>query len=245
MMISSYIKAGAILNDSKTIEFATKTADFILENCCNSKDGLFHYFDTKPNVSGLLADNIYFLNCLIDAYFVTQNQKYLEKIKEISEFILKNFYDNKNHGFFDKISKEEDLGALKHSDKQFLENSFSAIVFSRLYFLTKEGKFKEAAENAVLCFAGNYLNFGYFAANYAIAVDMLLNNEIKVDIVGRKEMVNACIGSNNPRVIINFIDKNDKKSNPGYEMEGAYVCRGAICKGPIKDADRLEEELAS
>ena len=49
-------------------------------------------------------------------------------------------------------------------------------------------KYKQAAENTLLYFADSYLNFGYFAAIYAIAVDMLLNGEIKVDIIDKKGM---------------------------------------------------------
>ena len=186
IMISSYIKAGAILNDDKAIKFAIKTANFILENCYDSKNGLYHFFDGKSQINGLLADNIYFLNCMIDAYFITQNKKYLEtvenerfsrEIKEIAEFILKNFYDEKNYGFFDRILKEEDLGTLKHRNKLFLENSFCAVVFLRLYYLIKEDRYKQAAEKALLYFADSYLNFGYFAAVYATAIDMLLNDE--------------------------------------------------------------------
>jgi len=242
IMISSYIKAGAALNDDKTTDFAVKTVDFILENCYDSKNGVFHFYDGKANINGLLCDNIYFLNCLIDAYFMAQNQEYLEKINDLADFVLNNFYDNKNPGFFDRLPKEDDLGTLKHRSKQFLENSFSAIVFLRLYFLTKNGKYRQSAESTLLNFADSYLNFGYFSAMYAVAAGMLLNGEIKVDIVNRKGMVNACISSINPRIVVNFIDKNKKKS-VGYEIEGAYVCKGALCKGPINDNKKLEEEL--
>lgn len=243
MMVSSYIKAGAILNDKKTIELAIKTVDFILENCYDNKNGLFHFFDGKANVNGLLSDNIYFLNCLIDTYFMTQHQKYLKKIKEIAEFILKNFYDGRNYGFFDRMLKGDDFGTLSQRDKQFLENSFCAIVFLRLYFLTKIEKYKEAAEKTLIYFADSYLNFSYFASMYGIAVYMLLNNEIKVDIVDNKEMINTCIAANNNRIVVNFIDKSSNKSS--YEVEGAYICKGTLCKGPIKEINKLEEELVS
>ena len=179
MMISSYIKAGAILNNKKIINFAVKTIDFALEKCYDKNNGLFHYFDGKPHESGLLSGNIYFLNCLIDIYLITKNRKYLQKINEIADFILKNFDDSKNYGFFDRISNKDDLGALKHQNKQFLENCFAAIAFLRLYFALKNGKFKDAAEKIILYFADSYLNYGYFAAIYAIAVDMLLNEEVK------------------------------------------------------------------
>ncbi len=175
MMISSYIKAGAILNRKEAINFAIKTANFILESCYERKAGLFHYFDGKAHQDGLLSDNIYFLNCLIDVYSVAQNKKYLEKANEIAEFILKNFYDNKYYGFFDRILKEEDFGTLKYKEKQFLENCFSSMVFLRLHFITKNESYRNAAEKTLLHFADSYLNYGYFASMYAIAVDMLLN----------------------------------------------------------------------
>lgn len=247
MMISSYIKAGAILNDNKAIEFGIKTSDFILDKFYDSKSGLSHFLDKELNVNGLLADNIYFLNAIIDAYFASQNQMYLKKINEISGFILKNFYDETSSGFFDKVIKEEDLGELKQRDKHFLDNSFSAIVFLRVYFLTKEEKYKEAAKKTLLHFSNSCFNFGYFAAMYAMAVGMLLEDVIKVDIVGRKDMINVCIASNNPRVFVSFIDKhNNKSSNKDMPMaEGAYVCKGALCKGPTTDNNKLEEELAN
>jgi uncharacterized protein YyaL (SSP411 family) len=179
MMVSSYIKTGTILNDNKILEFAIKTADFILENCYDSKNGLPHYFDGKANINGLLSDNIHFLNCLIDVYLATKDQKHKQKVEELADFILKNFYDKKDYGFFDRILKEEDLGILKQRDKQFLENSFCAIVFLRLYFLTKEEVYKEIAENTLLYFADAYLNYGHFAAIYATAVGMLLNSKLE------------------------------------------------------------------
>ena len=244
MMISSFIKAGAILNDEKTINFAIKSVNFILEKCYDKKNGLFHYFDGKPNINGLLSDNIYFLNCLIDAYFAAQNQKYLDKVKEFAEFILKNFYDDKHYGFFDRVQKNKDLGALNQKEKQFLENSFCAVVFLRLYFLAKNDEYKKAAEKTLQYFADSYLNYGYFAAMYAIAVYMLLNCEIKVDIVNRKDMINVCMATNNPRIVVNFIDRKGK-IDIGYESDGAYVCKGTLCKGPINDAEKLKEEIAT
>jgi uncharacterized protein YyaL (SSP411 family) len=167
MTISSYLKVGTLLNNKKTIEFAIKTIDFILKNCYHQKNGLCHFFDGNPNIYGLLSDNIYFLNCLIDISYLNQNQKYLEKIKELAEFIFKNFYDAKNGGFFDRILKEENLGLLKYKQKQFLENCFCSILFLRMYFLTKKEQYKEAAEKTALYFSDSYLNFGYFAALYA------------------------------------------------------------------------------
>ena len=112
---------------------------------------------------------------LIDAYKITKKHGYPEKIKEIADFILKNFYDDENYGFFDRVIKEGDFGRLVRRDRQFLENSFCAVVFLKLYSMTKEENYRQVAENTLLYFLDNYLNYGYFSAMYAIAVDMLLN----------------------------------------------------------------------
>jgi len=181
MMVSSYIKAGAIFGDREAVEFAIKTADFILDNCYKEGDGLFDYFDGKPNVSGLLNDNICFLDCLIDVYSAMPNKKYISAIKEIAEFILKSFHDSKDYGFYDRIQKGEDLGALSRKKKQFLDNSYCAIVFLKAYILTKNPAYKSAAENALANFADKYPDYGCFSAVYGTAAYMLLNEINKAD----------------------------------------------------------------
>lgn len=185
MMVSSYLKAGIILNDENTVNFAIKTAEFILGKCYEKNKGLFHYFDSNSKINGLLSDNIYFLKCLIDVDSAKKDKKYLDKVQEIASFILKKFYDEKNGGFFDRTLKDDDFGTLRYRDRQFLENSLCATVFLRLYFLTKEEMYKQVAENTLLYFANNYLNFGYFAAMYAVAVGMLLNKEIANEPEGK------------------------------------------------------------
>ena len=65
---------------------------------------------------------------------------------------------------------------------------------------------------------------------------------IKIDIVSEKEMLNVCIGSNNPRIVVNFFGKEEIHKS-GYATERAYVSKGPLCKGPISNIDKLEEEL--
>lgn len=175
MMISSYIKAGVALNDKNATDFAVKTADFILKKCYDERDGLFHFYDGNANVNGLLGDNIYFMNCLMDIYNATKEEKYLEKAEEIAKLVVGKFYDGETGGFFDRLPKDEDFGTLKQRTKQFLENSFCSVVFLRLYFLTGDRKYMEAAERTLLHFYGSYPNFGYFSAMYALAAGMLLD----------------------------------------------------------------------
>ncbi|MBI4143596.1 thioredoxin domain-containing protein [Candidatus Woesearchaeota archaeon] len=177
MMISSFVKAGAILNNKNAVDFAVKTADFILKKCYSKEKGMFHFFDGNAHVNGLLSDNIYFLNSLIDIYSATKDGKYLEKATEIAEFIEKNFHDAKAGGFFDRLAKHEDFGALKVASKQFIENSFCAYAFLKLFSLTKEERHREMAENTLLYFSDSYLNYGYFSSLYATAIGILLEND--------------------------------------------------------------------
>ncbi|MBI1935229.1 thioredoxin domain-containing protein [Candidatus Woesearchaeota archaeon] len=176
MMISSYIKAGTILNDKSAVNFAVRTVEFLLRNCYSNRNGLFHYFDRNAKINGLFGDNIYFLNALLDDYTVTQNDWHLERIKETADFLLANFYDETGQGFFDRIVKKDDLGILRQRQKQFLENSFAAMTFLRLYLTLKDQKYNNAAEKTLIYLAESYLNYGYFASMYAIALDIYLTS---------------------------------------------------------------------
>jgi uncharacterized protein len=167
------IRAGTILKDKNLTEFAIKTVNLILQHCYDKEKGLYHYFDGKPHVHGLLIDNIQFLSCLLDAYLLSKDEKYLSSVKDISEFILNKFYDNENHGFFDRIASIDDFGTLKHRDKQFLDNSFCAVVFLKLSEISKDIKYRDIAKNTILFFSDDYAKYSYFSSAYALAVQKL------------------------------------------------------------------------
>ncbi|MBI2130769.1 thioredoxin domain-containing protein [Candidatus Woesearchaeota archaeon] len=173
MMISSYILAYKATGKKELLDFALKSIEFQIGNLYQKERGMFHYFDGKLNENGLLSDNIYFMNALLDAFEAAQNEKYLRLAEELSNFITKNFHDSGNEGFFDRMPRADDAGMLKIRIRNFLENSFAASVFLRLHGITKKEEYRNVAESALLHFGNSFQKYGYFAASYASALSLM------------------------------------------------------------------------
>lgn len=137
---------------------------------CFSENGMCHYFDGKPNVYGLLSDNINFARCLMDAYEKTGDKNYIEKVKQLMDFAVEKFFDA---GFKDRIG--EDVGLLKAENRSVSENSIAAECLVRLAFYTNETRYREFAEKTLAGFAKVYGRFRLHAAGYAIAVERFLD----------------------------------------------------------------------
>ena len=175
MMISAYIHAYKNLRSRELLDFALKSIEFQIKNLYSKNYGMPHYFDGKANGSGLLSDNIYFMNALLDAFEAAGDKKYLEIAEEISFFIIKKLYDSKNGGFFDRIKKENDIGMLNVRIKNFLENSFCAIGYLKLHKAAKKEEYKKIAEDALKHCGNSYLDYGYFSAVYAGALSLFFD----------------------------------------------------------------------
>ncbi len=177
MMISAYIYTYTILKDRELLDFALKSIEFQIKNLYSREKGMFHYFDGKANESGLLSDNIYFMNALLDAFVAAGNKGYLDLAEEISGFIIKNFHDRANGGFYDRAIKEDDIGMLKTRLKNFIENSFCALAYLHLHKLSGNADYKAVAESALKCFGNSYFNYGHFGAGYAGALGNLYHQK--------------------------------------------------------------------
>lgn len=174
MMLSTFFEAYKILKDDYYKEFAKKTIKFLIENSYKENFGMFHYLDGKNKfLSGILADNIYFIKALLDGFETTQENYYLEFAEKLNDFVIKNFFDNKDNVFFDKIETKEDIGFLKIKDKPIIENSIAAENLLRIGKIKNNNEFKKMAENTLLAFSGEYKNLDIHVAIYGLVVEKL------------------------------------------------------------------------
>jgi len=173
MMISTYVYAYEILKDNSYKDFAIKSIKFLLKNNYNEKFGMFHYFDGKNKfLPGILADNIYFINALIEIFEITKDKQYLETIEKLNKFVIDNFMD-KDFCFFDKIANPDDIGFLKLRDKPLIENSIVAINLIKLSKNNKE--YLKMAENILKAFHSEYEKYSINGSVYGLALQEFLD----------------------------------------------------------------------
>ncbi len=250
-MVSSYLSAYNVLGDAHLKEFALKTIEFLLQNCYSANEGVYHFWiNNQKGIGGLLTDNLYFANALIDAYETLGEQKYLEKAKELADFVVKNFFDNEKGGFRDVSGKHEKFGKLAKTERSFLENSFAARFLTRLYYITDNEEYHKKAETVLKLLHTTHDYYGIFAATYALGLDFYLNHAM-VNFIYKKgdekseNLHRELLKVYYPNKIIRMLEVNENKEQIvklGYSAESfpmAFICFGQMCMPPAMNAEKI------
>ena len=253
MMVSAYLLAALALEEPSCQEFALRTVAMLLEKAFSPNKGMKHYIiEDESHLSGLIADQAYMSQCLIDSYQMTSDRTFLKKAENLAEFMLDNLWDN-NGGFYDKPRENYAFGALKLLDKPLDENSVAADAFLRLYHLTGKQNYLLVAEKTLEHFASIYQQYGIMAADYGVSVEQFLH-PMQVQIVGsRKDDVTnnlrvESLRAYNPLKIVEMLDPvldADRLKVLGYpvaDLPMAYVCFEGKCTS-VKNPKELPEKI--
>jgi hypothetical protein len=255
MMISAYLDASFTLADPLPREFALKSLDRLLLLNFKRGEGMYHFYDDKPQVQNQLADQIQTANALCRAFECTGERKYLKTATELLNITVTKLHDPELGGFFDTVVDPNAPGFLSKPTKPLEENSPAARVLTKLYHLTGEQSYRTYAEDTLKRFADSYLSFGFSSAEYALAVDAFLNEPSMIQIVGSpdKPQTKGLLAEANriyePRKIVQTYDpREDAKEieTRGYSVSDtptAYICVGTACTAAITEPKQIAPSL--
>jgi uncharacterized protein YyaL (SSP411 family) len=158
-------------------------------------------------------------------------------------------------GFYDTPLGYEELGRLSLRQKPVKENAVAALALIRLARLTHDEAYEEAARGTLAAFTHVAESQGYFAAEYAKAVDLLLNPGAEVKIVANKadteghRLHSAALALAVPDRVVKTIDAADvmaleREALPAHPTPAAYVCYGTLCSAPVTTPDDLFEMVS-
>lgn len=177
LVLSAYRHAYQAFGDERVKQFALKTTDFLLDRAYRRGQGMYHsVFAGKPLTAGLLTDQAYMAQALLDMYELSGQVRYLSAARDLMDYAAKNFWDAEGGGFFDTAHGEKFADPLQESRKDIQDaplpgaNAVAALVLERLYTLTGERAYREKAEKTLRAFAGSAPRLGTFAATYARAL---------------------------------------------------------------------------
>jgi uncharacterized protein YyaL (SSP411 family) len=253
MMSSAYLLASVVLDDQALQDFALRTVNLILNNGLSSQKGAAHYLvQGKSHFSGLLTDQVYMIQCLIDCYQLTLDRNFLDLAENLAVFILDKLW-SKAGGFYDKLKETDGFGALKLLDKPLEENSVASDALMRLHYLTGKEEYLEASRKTLKIFASSSKHYGVMGCVYGLAVELYLN-PMQVHIVGSKKdyltrrILTDSLRAYNPLKVIELIDpvvNSERLKSLGYPVADAptaYVCFGGTCK-LVKDPKKMEKAV--
>ncbi|OKL39455.1 thioredoxin domain-containing protein [Pontibacter flavimaris] len=135
LMLKGLADAYYTFGNKHFLELALKNARFILDNLKNG-DRLYHNYKAgKATIDGFLDDYALLIRALIRLYEVTFDEQWLLEAKNLTDYTLENFFDEKESLFFYTDRNAEQLIARK---KEIFDNvvpSPNSVMATNLHFL--------------------------------------------------------------------------------------------------------------
>ena len=198
MMISAYLEAGRVLQDSAATRFALKSLDRVLALAWDglSLGHVVAYDNALPGteqVAGGLEDYVFTGHAALDAWEGTGEIRFFETALTLGHAAVGKFYDREKGGFFDTelaAEGEVPLGALSARRKPMQDspspggNSVAASLLVRLAQVTGDADLSAKALATLECFAGVVEHFGLQSATYGLALRRYLLPPLQIVVVG-------------------------------------------------------------
>jgi uncharacterized protein len=168
----AYLDAADLLDNLHFRERALAVVEFLWQNCRGDGMAMCHYFDDAPHVPGLLQDQALMGLALARAYEATGEERYLERAKQLAEFILSQL-ENSAGGFYDVPA--QDSAALRVRLSLIEQNGAAASFLLRVGRATGDAKYRAAARHALSGYTGEFASYGVHCAPVGTALGEFLS----------------------------------------------------------------------
>lgn len=119
VMAKGLLDAYNAFSDENYLALALNNIQFIEENMREGNNLFRNYKDDKASITAYLEDYALYIEALTTAYQSTFDEKYLEIADKLTQYVITNFYDNKEGLFYYTNNESEDLIARK---KEIFDN---------------------------------------------------------------------------------------------------------------------------
>ena len=253
LMIKASLRVSQVLENKQVRDFALKTLRRLYKERYQPGRGLAHLLqDGYPREFGLLADQVFFADALIEAFLTTGSSHYLKQAETVIEDAIRLFEDSQGGGYFDRTPSASSLGLLKFPHKDLPVNAALSVVFSDLFYLTQDPRYREKAEHILqmIMEAGSLP-----VAHTGLALHRFLYYPVHIVVVGEKSQAEArhlfdrSLALYVPGKLVRFLDPRvdslsiGEVTFPKVPGSFAYVCTDRLCSSPIAQADELPDRF--
>ncbi len=264
-MIAALAKATVATGCEKFIQAGEKSLSFILETMFNEKQELFHrYKDGEVAIGAFLDDYAYLIWSLLEMYEATFKPEYLEQAKDLTEDLIKNFWDEKEGGFyFTSVDAEELLVRKKDAYDGAMPSGNSVSMFNliRLARLLGDSNYEYYAAAIGKAFSVDIKRAPSTFSMMLLALDFEIGPSYEIVIAGKpeqedtREMIEQIRKNFIPRKVV-LLRGTEKQSQSITELAPftkyheplngkatAHVCVDHNCKLPTTDLVKMMELL--
>jgi len=265
LMIAALAKGAQAFDEAQYAEAARHAADFILGNMRKTNGRLLHrYRAGQAGIEANLDDYAFFVWGLIELYEAVFDLRYLRIALELTNDMLKHFWDEDGDGFY---LTPDDGESLFVRNKEIYDgaipsgNSVAMLNLLRLGRITANSDLEEKAAKIGRAFSGKVKQLPSAHTQLMVALDFAIGPCYEVVIAGNTEagdtkaMVNALRTRFLPNKVM-LLNPSEQKSPEIVKLAEftrnqsrvgnkatAYVCLNYTCKLPTTDINKMLEFL--
>lgn len=250
LTLKAYAEAYNVFDDDHFLKMAKKNFKFIENNLLNSDFSLFrNYKNKKSTINAFLDDYVLLVDALISLYQAKFDEYYINTALNITEYIIRHFYDAESGMFFYTSDNDPQLiTRTKELNDNVIPSSNSAMaqnLFKLGHYFLKADYIQKSGQ-MLLNMKEQISRNPYFNGNWIDLMIQFIHKPYEVCIVGNKyqEGRKNFFKQYMPNIILaggndgNLPLLEDRYTN---EKLTIYVCRNNVCQRPVKSfADALE-----
>ena len=232
------INAYQATKDITYLKKANKNITFIKDKLLN-KNKLYRILGNKNY--GYIDDYAFTIKAFILYYETTLDRDYLDKARELIEYTISKFYNDKECFFSFSSSEHEKLIS---NNIQIFDNvipSANSVMYHNLLLLGKiyDDVLYKSIFNDMGKKVKKYLNNFEFMHNWIYVDNMNHNkiNEITINGTLNKEKLIKILSSYSPNKVLNI--KKDTNNKNLKNKQSFILCRNKVCDEPIFDIKNL------
>ncbi len=245
LMLKGYVDAYKTFGDENYLEIARKNASFIITNQLQKNSALFHnYKDGISSINGYLEDYASVIDAFIGLYEVTLDQQWINKAKQLSDYVIENFFDPEKHMFYFTSKQDEQLLTRTIEYRDNVIPASNSMMAKNLFILSHHFDEKNYATIASQMLHNVLPEIEAYPSGYSNWLDLLLNYQdtfFEVVVVGNKavEKVTEINRHYIPNKLIagSTTDLTSPLLEQRFVPEQTliYICVNNACKMPVSE----------
>jgi uncharacterized protein len=263
LMLSGLAEAIKLSGNPAWIDAAQRTVEFIFSKMFRDGFLLHTYKDGQAKLLGYLDDYAFLAVGLLDLYEALFDRSYLERASQLTEIMLREFWDERDGGFyFTGKSHEQLISRAKPIFDASIPsgNAMATQLLLRLYHFGGNDRYRAGAEKVLRSYYDAMESQPFGFAHMLCALDLYLEGAKEIVIVGNPADagVKALIAEVNslylPNKVLQLATPGTALADISPLLQGKtqidgkatlYVCQNFTCSAPVTSASELRALLKS
>ncbi|WP_299891031.1 thioredoxin domain-containing protein [uncultured Lacinutrix sp.] len=253
LMLKAYVNAYQVFGNKKYLDTALKNADFLINNQLRNDGGLNHsYRNGKSTIDGYTEDYATVIDAFITLYQVTLNEKWLNTAKNLADYTISNFIEQKNKLFYYTNNKAKNIIARKVEIHDGVIPSSNSIMANNLFKLGHYYSIKDYIVTSQEMLNNMNKNISASPSAYSNWLMLMYNftdpfYEVAISGTDAQEKIRKLNTHYLPNILIAGATKESNiplmqnRYNPDNTY--IYICVNGTCKLPITSTSEVISKL--